>query len=118
MDDVGRRGEDAAVKALKRSGYRIVARNWRSPAGEVDVLALDGETVALVEVKATSAAAGPFPAWRVDHAKRTRLRGAWRCLAARRGWAARPHRFDVVAVALDGPKPVCTILKGWFGGFG
>ena len=116
MDDVGKRGEKAAVKALKRAGYRVVARNWRSAAGEVDVVALDGETVALVEVKATRAT-GPSPARRVDHAKRERLRGAWRCLAARRGWAGRPHRFDVVAVRFEGREALCTISKGWFTGF-
>ena len=118
MDDVGRVGEKAAVRALKRAGYRIVARNWRSPAGEVDVVALDGETVALVEVKATKARAGPSPAQRVDHAKRRRVRGAWRCLTARRGWAGRPHRFDVVAVRFENGKPACTILQGAFTGFG
>jgi putative endonuclease len=115
MDDLGRRGETAAVRALRRAGYRIVARNWRCAAGEVDVVALDGETVVLVEVKATRAA-GPSPAHRVDHAKRERLRGAWRVLSAHRRFARRPHRFDVVAVRAEGGALACAILRGAFSG--
>lgn len=116
MADVGWIGERAALKALKRAGYRIVAKNWRSPAGEIDVVALDGETLVLVEVKATTAIGGPSAARRVDHKKRERLRGVWRLLAARRDFARRPHRFDVVAVRVSGLRAECTLLKGEFGG--
>ena len=48
---LGRRGEDIAVGHLQRRGYVIVARNWRCPAGEIDIVAREGETVTLVEVR-------------------------------------------------------------------
>ena len=48
---LGRRGEDIAVGHLQRRGYVIVARNWRCSAGEIDIVAQEGETLAFVEVR-------------------------------------------------------------------
>lgn len=117
-DRLGRRGERAAVACLRAHGYRVLARRWRSSpararrAGEVDVLALDGETLVLVEVKATrddpEAALG-----RVDRRKRRRLRGAWEALARSPRFAARPRRLDVVAVGLGGRRPACVLHRGF-----
>ena len=114
----GRRGERAAVALLRRAGYRILAKRLRpgggraGGAGEIDVLALDGETLVLVEVKATAGA--PAAALdRVDRRKRRRLRGAWAALARAPRWAARPRRFDVVAVGLGGPRPTCVLHRGF-----
>ena len=47
----GRRGEALAVLWLRLKGYRILARNWRHPAGEVDILARRGRLLVAVEVK-------------------------------------------------------------------
>ncbi len=47
----GRRGEDLACEELTRRGYEIVARNWRCPVGEVDIVAREGQSLAFVEVK-------------------------------------------------------------------
>jgi Holliday junction resolvase-like predicted endonuclease len=87
----------------------------------VDVVALDGEALVVVEVKAEDCAAGWPPAAegphrRVDHAKRLRLLGAARFLARSRGLAGRPLRFDVVAVRLEGRRTRCTILRAAFRG--
>ena len=117
-DRRGRRGERAAVALLRREGYRILATRLR-PAGpraggvgEIDVLAVDGETLVLVEVKATVGA--PAAALdRVDRRKRRRMRGAWAALARDPRWAARPRRFDVVAVDLGGRRPACVLVRGF-----
>jgi putative endonuclease len=109
----GRRGERAARRALVRAGYRILARNLRTPGGEIDLLALDGETLVLVEVKST-ARAGFHPADRVDRAKRRRLCAAKAWLARRRGFGSRPFRFDVVAVTAEGRALRVALLRGGF----
>ena len=48
---LGRRGENAAARYLKRHGYKILERNYRTPFCEVDIIAKKGEIVAFVEVK-------------------------------------------------------------------
>ena len=47
----GRAGEDAAIKLLQTRGYKIIARNFRSKVGELDIVAIDGNTLVFVEVK-------------------------------------------------------------------
>ena len=49
--NLGAAGEKAAAKYLRRRGYRIVARNYRCRGGEIDLIALDADTIVFVEVK-------------------------------------------------------------------
>jgi putative endonuclease len=49
---LGQRGEAIAVAYLQRHGYAILARNWRCAVGELDIVARDGDCLALVEVRA------------------------------------------------------------------
>jgi putative endonuclease len=121
MDDagrLGRRGERAAVRALRRAGYRVLARNLRTPAGEVDVLALDGDTLVIVEVKTTATPSPTLLDAGPRRPQRGRLRDAWRHLALGGDAGKRPRRFDVVAVRLDGRRATCTIRRGAFAGSG
>ena len=69
---LGERGEDAAVAFLERSGMTIVERNWRCPSGEIDIVALDGETLVLCEVKTRRTAAKGTPEEAVTPAKQRR----------------------------------------------
>ncbi|MFD2772486.1 YraN family protein [Cellulomonas phragmiteti] len=50
-DAVGRYGEDVAAAFVARAGWTVLARNWRCPEGELDIVALDGDEVVAVEVK-------------------------------------------------------------------
>jgi putative endonuclease len=117
---LGRRGERAAVRALRRAGYRILGRNVRTPAGEVDVVALEGETLVLVEVKTTEALPGRAPpgARGPRATQRGRIRSAWRRFAALGDAGCRARRFDVVSVVFEGRRATCTIRRGAFRGAG
>lgn len=97
-DRTGRRGERLAARALKRRGYRVLARRWRTPAGEIDLLCLEGGTFVVVEVKTT--ATGPLPAPRIDAAKRARLAAARRYVARLPVVHGARVRIDVVLVRL------------------
>jgi putative endonuclease len=110
-DALGRRGERVAARALRRAGYRILARRARPGGVEVDLLCLDGETLVLVEVKATRA--GAAPSARVDRRKRRRLSASWRALARRPGVAPRPRRRDVVEVFLRGRAATAVVRRGF-----
>jgi putative endonuclease len=112
---LGRRGERAAVAALRRAGYRVLARNLRTPRGEIDVVALDGETLVIVEVK-TTAADGDAPPAGPRAVQRRRLCRSWGGLALFGDAGGRPRRFDVVAVRFEGRRARCEIRRGAFSG--
>ncbi len=99
---VGRYGEDVAVRHLTQSGMEVLARNWRCDLGEIDVVARDGATVVVCEVKTRRGLDYGTPLEAVTARKMVRLRR----LAAR--WVAEwvaasgEHppdvRIDVVSV--------------------
>lgn len=89
-------GEQAAAEHLERGGMQIVERNYRCRAGEIDLVALDGNTVAFVEVKLRRAPFDPLEA--VDERKRRQVCRAAFDFLLRRGMLGRAARFDVVAV--------------------
>jgi putative endonuclease len=94
---LGARGEDKAVRFLRKKGYRILERNYRSPAGEVDIIALDGETVVFVEVKTRADGLFGQPCEAVHRRKQEKLRKtALYYLSARRREA--PARFDIIGI--------------------
>lgn len=94
----GRQGEDLAAALLARSGYRVMERNWRCPQGEVDIIAVHGDTLVFVEVKSRDDRSLGTGAEAVGRTKRARLvRAAARYLSEADQWS-RPCRFDVVSV--------------------
>ncbi len=49
--NVGRQGEEEAVRFLHSQGYKIVERNFKKPQGDIDIVALDGDVLVFIEVK-------------------------------------------------------------------
>jgi putative endonuclease len=107
----GRIGEGLACELLLRGGFRLLARNCRTRAGEIDIVALDAATLTFIEVKTmrTGARAGPErPILAVGPQKQRQVR------RLARAWLGEnvppPHssiRFDVIGVLLDpGNSPV------------
>lgn len=97
----GRRAEDVCAIALRLKGYRILARRFRCPAGEIDIVARRGGTLAIVEVKARTTVAAAMES--LTARQRTRLERA--ALAFLAGGAAGfvPQsdfslRFDLMVV--------------------
>lgn len=70
---LGRRGEDIACKYLKDRDFILLERNFRCSMGEVDIIALDGEHICFVEVKARTGTSYGTPRDAVGRAKRRRL---------------------------------------------
>ena len=93
----GLTAETLAAWRLRLAGYRILARNFRVPAGEIDLIVRRGRVVAFVEVKARADTAAAAEA--VHAGKRLRVRNAARAfLANRPELADLTLRFDVVLV--------------------
>ena len=99
---LGQYGEAVAARCLSDAGYEIIAANWRCARGEIDIVARDGATLVVCEVKTRTSAAFGDPAEAVGPVKSQRLRGlATQWMADHPGhWEA--VRFDVVTVL---PRP-------------
>ena len=95
---LGRRGEDAAAKYLRRLGYVIVARGTRDNIGEIDLVAVEGRTVVFVEVKTRTSHDAGHPADAVDEAKQRRLTRLAISYMKRHDLLECKARFDVIAI--------------------
>ena len=112
----GRLGEDAAYFHLRKMGYVMAARNWRtvSRRGELDMVGWDGETLCFIEVK-TRGTRSVVPAeFAVDDAKREELREMAR-VYSRQLPVSTKKRFDVVSVYFESGGPDVELIKGAFG---
>ena len=97
----GAKGEGIASQYLVEQGYRILEVNYHSPYGEIDIIAVKGEILALVEVKTRSGRMIAEPREAVTASKQAKLRQtALLYLAEQEGSSFQP-RFDVVEVLLD-----------------
>lgn len=114
--EFGRRGERAAARFLERRGYQILERNWTCPAGEADIIALDGDTVVFVEVKTRSNTIMGFPAEAVDEAKRSRYEKIAAFYLAETTFVDVPVRFDVVGLLVIGAER--ALVKHHLNAFG
>lgn len=104
---LGRRGEDLAHRFLRRQGYVVVARNYRLPTGdgEADLIAWEGDTLVIVEVKARQRDEYGPPDRAVGDDKRAHLRRLARAYARKTDTPWEHVRCDVVTVVFEGgPK--------------
>jgi len=97
---LGRLGERLAAEALQKAGLRILAQNWRCSQGEIDILAREGDVVAVVEVKTRRGRQAGTPEQGVDEPKRRKLCALAQAYIDATGWEG-TVRIDVVAVELD-----------------
>jgi putative endonuclease len=95
----GSRAERAAAHFLKRQGYRLLARNYSCPLGELDLIALDGECVVFVEVRSTSGADPTVAAASVGTEKQRRLTRLALAFLQQHHLLGRAARFDVLALS-------------------
>lgn len=92
-------GENAAVEYLKGIGYGIIERNYRCPAGEIDVVAKDDGIVVFVEVKTRNSTQFGMPEESVNAAKRRKiLLSAKFWMSAHGRDCKKGCRFDVISV--------------------
>ena len=113
--EIGRAAEAAAACLLERLDFRIVARNFRARGGELDLVALDGETLAIVEVRYRARDDYGGGAASITPAKRGHIVRAARALLAADPLLARLRaRFDVVEVTGSAGELDCRLIRGAF----
>ena len=111
----GLAGEAMAADFLRRSGYRIIARNYRTRMGEVDIIARDGDTLVFVEVK-TRRDGGMYghPKYAVNRAKQRKISKAALWYLKETGQTGCRARFDVVTLIAGKGESRMELVKNAF----
>lgn len=105
---LGAYGESLAARHLAERGLVVLERNWRCPAGEIDLVLRDGQTLVVCEVKTRSGLAFGSPHEAVTPAKVDRLRRLAALWLVERGLPVRDVRIDLVAV-LRPRRGACSV---------
>ncbi len=102
---LGERGEQQAARYLRKLGYKVLLLCHRQRYGEIDIIAVDGETVVFIEVKTRRREDQGRAAEAVDAVRKQRLTRAAMAFLKSHGLLEYASRFDVVEVILpDGEK--------------
>ncbi|MBO8128184.1 MAG: YraN family protein [Peptococcaceae bacterium] len=97
----GKSAEDLAVQFLRKRGLTILQRNYRCRIGEIDIIALDGDTLVFVEVRSRSSSRFGFPQDTVNFRKQQKCKRVAECYLVSRQKTASFCRFDVIGVLFD-----------------
>jgi putative endonuclease len=111
---LGREGERVAEQFLKQKGFKIVERNYRCAAGELDLIVLDKRVVVFVEVKTRTGLGFGTPLEAVAYHKQQKMIQAAQYFLSEKGLHQRDARFDVVGVSWPGREPVVEHIENAF----
>lgn len=111
--DLGKWGEELALKKIKSMGYRCIEQNYRCSLGEVDIVARDGESLVFIEIKTRKGRSLGFSKEAINARKRRQLSKVALAYMKAKNCCDVKSRFDVVAINLkDGPE--IEIIKNAF----
>jgi putative endonuclease len=96
---IGDKGEDIAIKFLKKQGYLILEKNYRTILGEVDIIAKDNETIVFVEVKTRTNLTFGYPFEAINNQKIQKLKKVALSYLKRHNLNL-PIRFDILSIFL------------------
>lgn len=116
--EIGRTGEDYACDKVVSWGWLIISRNWRTRRGEIDIIALDRDTLVFIEVKTWPRGQFEDLELVIGRNKQKRMVETAKCfLAENREYNSKYIRFDVIMVS-DDPlslaEPAINHLKDAF----
>lgn len=111
---LGQTGETLAAVALEKNGYQILTRNYRTPFGEIDLIARHEGYLVFIEVKLRRNVRFGTPAEAVSWTKRERLRLSAQHYLQEQDIPEDMVRFDVIAITLDKGRPEIEIIPGAF----
>lgn len=113
--DLGRRGEWLAERYLRKHGLKVLGRNWRCPAGELDLIATDGKRLIFYEVKTRGGTGYGSPAEAVTEDKARRIRRLSRLWRDASHVQLQDTRYDIISVLWPpGGVPRIEHLAGAF----
>lgn len=99
---LGKRGEALAWNFLRKQGYSLLEKNYRTPFGEVDLIARKGKVLVFIEVKTRRDHRFGAPAEAVDWRKRQKLIQVAQNFLQEKGLENQAARFDILSIMWDG----------------
>ena len=111
---LGQQGEAAAVKHLRRRGYKILERNYRNRLGEIDIVAKHRDQIVFVEVKARRSLNYGNPKSAITSQKMEKISKVALLYLKHNGQLQTAARFDVVAVDYSGARPSVELVQNAF----
>lgn len=112
--DLGKMGEDLALKTVRSMGYKDIVQNYRCPLGEIDLIARDKDTLVFLEIKTRRTGPTGFAKEAVNTRKRRQISKAALTYMKANNCENMRARFDVVAISLAGPAPDIEVIKNAF----
>lgn len=100
--DFGATSEESACLFLKKNGYKVLEKNYRTKSGEIDIIAKDGTTVCFIEVKSRSSCKFGLPQEAVSFKKQQRIVKSAEYFLKSKNWLEVNSRFDVLGITLSG----------------
>jgi putative endonuclease len=111
---LGKEGERIAELFLKKKGYKLVARNYRCAAGELDLIVLDQRVIVFVEVKTRTGIEYGTPLEAVEVRKQQKMIYAAQFFLNAKKLSQREARFDVVGISWPGAQPLVEHIENAF----
>ena len=112
--DLGKLGEELALKKIKRLGYKCVTRNYRCSLGEVDLIAKDGECLVFIEIKRRKGKSLGYAKEAIDGRKRRQLSKVALAYMKSNNCCDTKSRFDVVAINLSDKEDQIEVIRNAF----
>jgi putative endonuclease len=111
---LGKEGERIAERFLKKKGYKLVERNYRCAAGEIDLILLDRRVIVFVEVKTRTGHGFGTPLEAVEFRKQRKMIHAAQYFLSAKGLHQREARFDVVGISWPQSEPLVEHIENAF----
>lgn len=112
--DLGKLGEDLALKRIKRLGYKCLIRNYRCPLGEIDIIAKDGDTLVFIEIKTRRGRSLGYAKEAINRKKRRQVSKVALAYMKAHNCCDVKSRFDVVAINLTENKKQIEVIRNAF----
>lgn len=110
---LGKEGEELAKKFLNKKGYKIIEQNYKTPIGEIDIIARDRETLVFIEVKTRESLEFGMPFEAVNYTKRNKISKV--ALSYLKRFKETPAcRFDVLSICYKNNKPEFELIRDAF----
>ena len=112
--DLGKIGEDLALRKVKRLGYKVVAKNYRCPLGEIDLIAKDRGCLVFIEIKTRKGKSVGYAKEAVDGRKRRQISKVALSYMKSNDCMDVKARFDVIAINIMGDQKEIEIITNAF----